>query len=824
MGIQLGTSVINRIFLRQNLQPATSSSLVGLISSSYSNGSTWTSTTGSSAVVFNSPLASGSVGRWQFNGSNEYIIISSSQLSSINQTQYANQQFTFLFYGTIGAISGSSNRRALLGSGGGGYSGGGDAILRTDSLPGNNRIHLDLRGPGGSTNRYNIAGESGSLLNLAITQTSDGTASVYQNGTLLATSGALALGYSPFKTGSNEAGAFIGYNNNTDASPYNGQLGAAYVYDRVLTPTEITQSSLSFLNSFNLVTASTVYLGSSLVYTQSSAPTPPTSMSVLTLVVAGGGSGGNGTGGGGGAGGVVYSSSLSLPTGIYAINVGSGGKAVGNNGGTSFSGSRGQDSSLVSGSTIVSASGGGGGKGYTYAIKSAANDGGSGGGASVNASNNDTPGTGSVGQGNNGGPGNAAGSNSACGGGGGGFSAAGGAAIGAYPTGTGGAGGNGGTFTIRAGSSVTYGGGGGGGGYAQSTVGGAGGTGGGTAGSNTSTNPTSASANTGGGGGGSWRSLDGSNNGISGNGGSGIIVIAYPTSSASNLTVSGGIVTQYTSGSLVYRSHTFLSSSNLVITEGTSSLIPTGGLQMYVNATLSSSYVSGSSIWYDLSGNGNNLTLSGSYTFTGSNSIYSNGNGWGRVTNSNNSTSPLNLLTTTSSITVIQFVKPITNPNTTLQFLGSKHQTGGNNQGWSFGYGNYQGTEDGKLFFDFNDANNGRTYIQTTNVYSNPGFYAVGMVYTGSAATVGTAAFRGYINGASGSIGFSQQTNTLGTNRSMATNARLFDSGRDSGIGGDGNPTAPFKGRIGAMLVYNRALSAQEMADVYNELSASFVD
>ena len=53
-----------------------------------------------------------------------------------------------------------------------------------------------------------------------------------------------------------------------------------------------------------------------------------------------------------------------------------------------------------------------------------------------------------------------------------------------------------------------------------------------------------------------------------GNGGSGIIVIAYLTSSfsASAATaVSGGIITDFTSGSAVYRSHTFLSSSNLVI-------------------------------------------------------------------------------------------------------------------------------------------------------------------------------------------------------------------------------------------------------------------
>ena len=269
---------------------------------------------------------------------------------------------------------------------------------------------------------------------------------------------------------------------------------------------------------------------------------------------------------------------------------------------------------------------------------------------------------------------------------------------------------------------------------------------------------------------------------------------------------------------------TVFAGSSIVFQATTPASIPTGGLQLYVNAARTDSYPGSGSIWYDLSGNANNLALSGTFAYTGSNSIYSNGNGWSRVPGSNNTTNSLNLLTTTSSISVIQFIKPITNPNTSLQYNVTKHQSSANFQGWSFGFGNYQGTEDGKLFYDFNDANGGRTFIQTTNVYSNPNFYAVGMVYSGSAATVGTAAFRGYFNGASGSVGFSQQTNTLGTNRSMGTVARLYNSGRDAGAGSDSNPSAPFKGRIGALLVYNRALTAQEMSDIYTALSASFVN
>jgi hypothetical protein len=560
--ITLGSSTISNIFATSINPTTVSSSVVGLLSSSYSNGSTWTSTTGSAVLVVNSPLISGSNGRWQFNGTDDYLNITQSTLdATFNQSVNAVQPFTFLFYGTIGSLT---TRRALFGNGGG-YTTGGDGILRTDTTPPSGTIHLDLRGPASQFNRFTITGASGSLLNLAIAVSSSGVQSVYQNGVLVATSGSLgAFGYAPWRSSNGTDGAYIGYNVDVDADNYNGQLGACYLYNRELTATEISQSSLSFFKSTNLVTASLVYLGSTLVYTSSAAPAPPSSMSVQTLVVAGGGSGGCGTGGGGGAGGVVYSGSLSLPLGIYAVNVGTGGRAVGNNGGSAPSGSRGQDSSLLSGSVIVSASGGGGGKGYTYASVAASNNGGSGGGGSVNASNNDSFGSGISGQGNNGGAGNAAGANSAAGGGGGGASQVGQDAQGGYPNGSGGNGGSGSAYTLRAGSSVIYGSGGGAGGYAISTRGGLA-SNGATAGSNTSTNPTSASINTGAGGGGSWRSADGTNNGISGNGGSGIIVVAYLTSSLGSLIVSGGIETTYTSASLTYKSHTFLSSSNLVI-------------------------------------------------------------------------------------------------------------------------------------------------------------------------------------------------------------------------------------------------------------------
>ena len=566
MPVRLGTSVINRIFLRQDLEATVSSSVIGLLSSSYSNGSSWPSTTGSNVSVVNSPLISGSNGRWQFNGTDDYLNITQSTLNATFDTSNSTiaQPFTFLFYGTIGSLS---TRRAFFGAGGSGYAFGGDAILRTDTSPGSGRIHLDLRTVGGTTNRFNIAGSSGSILNLAVVQDNNASQSVYQNGVLLATSGALAGGYAPWRSNNGSDGAYIGFNGDTDADNYNGQLGATFLYNRALSATEISQSSLFFLNGFAAVTASVAYLGSNLVFSQSAVPAPPTSMSVTTLVVAGGGGGGVGTGGGGGAGGVVYSASLSLPVGTYAANVGSGGAGgpATTTAAATIRGYNGQASSFISGSIIVSASGGGGGASYgngdaSGGTGSFAGSGGSGGGESdVDAS---TSGSGLAGQGNKGGA--AALVGAGCGGGGGGASQAGQPANTAYPNGNGGAGGSGSAYTIRSGTSVFYGGGGGGGNYAQSNLAGLGGPGGGGNGSKTG-GGGNATSNTGGGGGGSYRSLNGLINSVGGNGGSGIIVISYLTSSAAGLTVSGGIEQTYDSGSLTYKSHTFLSSSNLVI-------------------------------------------------------------------------------------------------------------------------------------------------------------------------------------------------------------------------------------------------------------------
>jgi hypothetical protein len=537
---------------------------------------TWTDNNGIVTDVITGPLdSSGSVG-WNFSGSTTIGIVSSSLVGYFNCSSSA-EPFTIQFFGTLNNLAGA---QSLIGNPNYGES----AFTKTIQFVSQSSSQMNVQFRplvDGDVRGVLVDYIAGNATGITITYNGSGSmynasGSVYQNGILKGSTEVVGGPFTIFCTGSGfdvDGNKYVRlFRPKSVPSRGNGlvgQVGSIYIWNRVLSDEEILKA-YNFASNGGTTQAQTVYLGNELVFAQPATTTTTTTtttsttttlgpLSVQTLVVAGGGSGGTGTGGGGGAGGVVYSSSLTLPNGTYAVNVGTGGAAVGNNGGSSPSGKRGQDSSFVSGAVIVSASGGGGGKGYDIAL-GAANNGGSGGGTTANTS---TGGTGISGQGFAGGNWN--GSDNGCGSGGGGASQTGRQPTGAYPNGSGGNGASGSAYTIRSGTSVFYGGGGGGGNYVTSVNPGTGGPGGGTAGTKTATNPSSASANTGGGGGGSFRSAVGDNNGISGNGGSGIIVVAYLTSSAGGKTITGGIEETYDSGSLTYKSHTFLSSSNLVI-------------------------------------------------------------------------------------------------------------------------------------------------------------------------------------------------------------------------------------------------------------------
>ena len=394
--------------------------------------------------------------------------------------------------------------------------------------------------------------------------------------------------------------------------------------------TKITTPELFNLSSNN--TAATQLP----VFTTSTRPTPTTSTVTVDYLVVGGGGGtyaGGGANyiGGGGAGGLrtsygstsgggaVAEPSISLSTAkSYAITVGP----------ASLDG---EDSVFGSITSL------GGGRSGATASTAAGSSGGSGGGASGDAYNA-AGGSGTANQGYSGGNSGPSCSGGSCrypGGGGGGAASAGANAT----TTTAGNGGNGLEVNIIGGTGNYYAGGGGGSSYLSGAgTGGLGGGGNGSARLSGSEVVNNGATNTGGGGGGGLISLS-----TPALGGSGIVILRYPTSSSLNI---------ITTGSLVYTESTDGSDTILQFTEGSGNfgfaannitvgemifnsttgkveywdgfqwnMIKdeagdyTSNLLTWIDVGPGKSWSGSGSLMTDLSGNGNNFTLSGqSYT------------------------------------------------------------------------------------------------------------------------------------------------------------------------------------------------------------------
>jgi len=312
-------------------------------------------------------------------------------------------------------------------------------------------------------------------------------------------------------------------------------------------------------------------------------PTGVTSIEVL--VVAGGGAGGGSHGGGGGGGGVIYNSAFPVTAGTaYTITVGAGGTVSSN-----VVGARGSNSVFGS----LTALGGGGG-GFEADAGSSGGSGGGGGGKGGAVYNG---GAGTIGQGHPGGRGT---DNTPYHGGGGG----GAGGPGQPATTAGGSGGPGVLYTIS-GTPTYYAGGGGGNLYgATGTLVGLGGVGGGGNGGTYATPGTvgtAGTASTGGGGGGNYTPAP--TYGMAG--GSGIVIIRFTLATATTMATGQTRFNTATGASEKFGTTQWTPQS-------TGDNIVTNGLLVHLDA---SKYGSGST-WLDLTGNGNNGTLTNGATFS----------------------------------------------------------------------------------------------------------------------------------------------------------------------------------------------------------------
>jgi len=385
------------------------------------------------------------------------------------------------------------------------------------------------------------------------------------------------------------------------------------------------------------------------------------------LILAGGGGGGGVIDGGGGAGGYRTSwgtgtdgtggnsgglssleTALTLTSGTsYSITVGQGGQGgLGWNAGANLRGHKGRTSS-ISGSdiTTVTTVGGGGGKGFNY-TGSTERDGGSGGGGAYPLTGGSMHGSGTAGQGFDGGT-----SGADVGSGGGG---AGGAGGGSSSTASAGDGGVGLASTIT-GTSVSRAGGGGGG--VRSTTGtdnGIGVAGGGDGGVNSVTRlsygtvttvaATSGRPQYGGGGGGAGYNTSSATISTGGDGGSGTVILRLPRVANYNATQLANDTFVQNNGTATYSAASDGSGDHVItFTVATETAHPgdssnsdgrmdwrpfwpdysnvpvTSGLVVHLDAGVEASYSGSGSTWSDMSGNGNNFTLTNSPTFSSDN-------------------------------------------------------------------------------------------------------------------------------------------------------------------------------------------------------------
>ena len=320
------------------------------------------------------------------------------------------------------------------------------------------------------------------------------------------------------------------------------------------------------------------------------------------LIVAGGGGGagdfGNGGGQGGGGAGGVLTGFTTVTAQAYTITVGAGGNGgigttqAGRN--ANMRGFQGQNS--VFGSLTAIGGGGGAADGATIATMS----GGSGGGGGYTGeAGTRNGGLGTLGQGNNGGNHSNVPSDPGfyAGGGGGGAGGVGGNGRGGGGNAVGGEGGPGITSSIT-GNNIFYSGGGAGGTYANGR-GGLGGLGGGGDGGTGSVSPgvagNSGQNNTGGGGGaGGGPGASANLGGNGGAGGSGVVIIRYRRNMSTEISAD-----QQDTSLLPYSS--LRNIENILVSRN--------NLRVYLDAGNRSSYPASGTTWTDRSGNGFNGTL-----------------------------------------------------------------------------------------------------------------------------------------------------------------------------------------------------------------------
>ena len=225
--------------------------------------------------------------------------------------------------------------------------------------------------------------------------------------------------------------------------------------------------------------------------------------------------------------------------------------------------------------------------------------------------------------------------------------------------------------------------------------------------------------------------------------------------------------------------------------------IVTDGLVLYLDAANTKSYVSGSTIWNDISRGGNNGTLTNGPTFNSGNGGTIVFDGLDDYINNVGSVSTLPFIHNTGIFTISTWIKPLI-LNRTHYFMGNTPTSV--EKGFYHGFNSSNG-----LIFDIMRGNNSAVLNFTVASFiSTTDWVNITMVGNGSTVTA-------YKNGTS------FQTSTGMSNFPTGDSTRVLNIGRITNYSSE-----TFQGNISVSQIYNRTLSAQEVLQNYNATKTRF--
>jgi len=230
-----------------------------------------------------------------------------------------------------------------------------------------------------------------------------------------------------------------------------------------------------------------------------------------------------------------------------------------------------------------------------------------------------------------------------------------------------------------------------------------------------------------------------------------------------------------------------------------SNKIVTDGLVLYLDAANPKSFVSGSTVWNDLTTYRNNSNLTNG-------PIYNSANGGSIIFDGNDDfvlgTSNINL---SNNFTLQISIKPDTLASGNFMVIGDYQFSYASNLGWYIGIDNRPSLSVGNtIFISIGNDSSFLYSAQNALITNNINTYIVSFVCTNGLLSL-------YVNGI--------QTSGLAVNNTVRT---INYSGTNFFVGKRVDYSSNYKGSYYNYLLYNRALSATEILQNYNALKKKF--